>query len=233
MKDHPVLECIDRQFIKAIDVIREVYRKNNLKYLSDSGIGGIVYGSNRHIVAQVCNRERHIPHLALVAFAKHFNIEMNYFYDQDLDLEFTLDTDDPETFVSQTTKDGLSREYDTKIDDFIKHLKQKEYPINLHITTALQEFKEQLIMHLEQTPMENARKILTLALDMVFEEVKKRGEIITQSDRAKGSFSAVMGDQKITLYENLLEATKMTMAAKDSENETLKKYILRLETELQ
>ena len=80
MKQNADYDTIDLKFIDAID---EVLQKNDqlgIKPSNDSSLGKLIYPSNRSIISSVRSRAKHIPHLALINFAKMFDVDMNYFY---------------------------------------------------------------------------------------------------------------------------------------------------------
>ncbi|WP_010180411.1 hypothetical protein [Aquimarina agarilytica] len=80
MKSTPEYDHIDFQFIKAVDEIIEVNKKLGLKPINDSALGTVIYPTNRSIISAVRNRQKHIPHMALINLAKEFTLDMNYFY---------------------------------------------------------------------------------------------------------------------------------------------------------
>ena len=80
MKEHPLYDEIDEKFVLAVDEVISVNSELDLKPKNDSAIGNIIYPSNRSIISAVRNRTKHIPHLALINFAKQFKVDMNYFY---------------------------------------------------------------------------------------------------------------------------------------------------------
>ncbi len=80
MKENPVYDDIDIKFVQAVDEVIAVNLELGIKPNNDSSLGKIVYPTNRSIVSAVRSRSKHIPHLALINFAKQFNVDMNYFY---------------------------------------------------------------------------------------------------------------------------------------------------------
>lgn len=80
MKQNPDYDTIDLKFIEAIDEVLEKNDELGLKPSNDSSLGKLIYPSNRSIISSVRSRAKHIPHLALINFAKLFDVDMNYFY---------------------------------------------------------------------------------------------------------------------------------------------------------
>jgi hypothetical protein len=80
MKKNPVYDDIDIKFVQAVDEVITVNTELGIKPNNDSSLGKVVYPTNRSIVSAVRSRSKHIPHLAIINFAKQFNVDMNYFY---------------------------------------------------------------------------------------------------------------------------------------------------------
>ncbi len=80
MKEKSEYEEIDLKFVKAVDEIIAVNSELGIKPNNDSLIGKEVYPTNRSIISAVRSKSKHIPHLAIINFAKRFNVDMNYFY---------------------------------------------------------------------------------------------------------------------------------------------------------
>lgn len=88
MKQKNEYTLIDQKFLIAVD---EVIKKNKvlgIKPENDSQIGSAIYPSNRSIIAAVRIKQKHIPHLALINFAKAFGVDMNYFYYENYSFKF-------------------------------------------------------------------------------------------------------------------------------------------------
>ena len=92
MKENPLLDTIDDKFIKAVDEVIAINTELGIKPANDSAIGKAVYPNNRSIISAVRGRSKHIPHIALINFAKTFNVDMNYFYADDKTLHYKPDT---------------------------------------------------------------------------------------------------------------------------------------------
>lgn len=92
MKENPLLDNIDHKFIQAIDEVIAINTELGIKPANDSAIGKKVYPNNRSIISAVRGRSKHIPHIALINFAKAFNVDMNYFYSDDGLLHYKPDT---------------------------------------------------------------------------------------------------------------------------------------------
>lgn len=83
MKENLDYDTIDLKFIDAIDEVLEKNDEMGIKPSNDSSLGKLIYPSNRSIISSVRSRSKHIPHLALINFAKIFDVDMNYFYGRD------------------------------------------------------------------------------------------------------------------------------------------------------
>jgi len=92
MKENPLLDNIDVKFIQAVDEVIAINTELGIKPANDSAIGKAVYPNNRSIVSAVRGRNKHIPHIALINFAKEFNVDMNYFYSEDNPLHYKPNT---------------------------------------------------------------------------------------------------------------------------------------------
>jgi len=82
MKENPHYDEIDLKFVKGVDEVIAVNSELGIKPNNDSSIGKEVYPTNRSIISAVRSRSKHIPHLAIINFAKRFNVDMNYFYNE-------------------------------------------------------------------------------------------------------------------------------------------------------
>lgn len=86
------IEIINELFIQAVDMIQEQAKLIGLKSKkSDNGIGKLIYPSSSGIVNSVRNKKNNIPHSALINFAKQFNVDMNYFYHDNIPFKFDFD----------------------------------------------------------------------------------------------------------------------------------------------
>lgn len=88
MKQNPLYDNIDEKFVKAVDEVIAANTELGIKPSRDSAIGRLVYPSNRSIISAVRSRSKHIPHIALINFSKHFNVDMNYFYNENFTLQY-------------------------------------------------------------------------------------------------------------------------------------------------
>ncbi|WP_027393127.1 hypothetical protein [Aquimarina latercula] len=233
MKNHPALDCIDHQFILAVDQIKAAYKENkNTKHISDHGIGGIIYPTNKTIVKNVRDREKHLPHLVMIAFAEHFNIEIGYFYDKNKTFTFSFEQHDPNNFLSNINENGIDTFITNKITFFLEELKEQGYTTCDQISEKLNEFKKTTIERLIGIPYEKALGALDSFFDLAFTEIRKNYKPTANKEiqpTDNHNTNAAMHHVKIDLLEDLLKATKATIAAKDSEIETLKRYNTTLE----
>ncbi|WP_025741947.1 hypothetical protein [Aquimarina pacifica] len=224
MKSNPILECIDRQLIRAIDIIRETHRKHKIKPPTDSSIGRIIYTNNYHVVLQVREGKKHIPHLAVVAFAKHYQIDMNYFYNEDLVFHFDLEDGMPLSTVGQKSREPLRQHIEKKLTAYIETLADHGVVLDDKSRQQLFSGKDELIKVLEGFMIKDARKILNNWCDVLFDCLKGQHNAFPD-DRQKTE----MPPTNVALYESIIEANRIAIEAKAAEIETLKKYIAHLE----
>ena len=88
MRQNPLYDEIDEKFVKAVDEVIAVNSELGIKPIRDSAIGKLIYPSNRSIISSVRGRSKHIPHVAIINFAKQFNVDMNYFYNDESTLQY-------------------------------------------------------------------------------------------------------------------------------------------------
>jgi hypothetical protein len=83
------IEIINELFIKGVDKIIEQAKLIGLKSSkSDYGIGKLIYSTSPGIINSVRKNRKTIPHTALINFAKQFNVDMNYFYFENVPFKF-------------------------------------------------------------------------------------------------------------------------------------------------
>ncbi|QKX05335.1 hypothetical protein HN014_10545 [Aquimarina sp. TRL1] len=231
MKDNPILYCIDKQFLKAIEKIRRIYSLNDLKRLSDAGIGKEIYGSNAHVVTQVREGVKHLPHLAMVNFARYFNIPMEYFYDESIELDFTIEQGDIHT--SRIHKKEIEVLIAEKTQEFLEQNKANQNFQHTTVKKALLELQQDLAVELSSVTFikiqNNAVQTINLALQAFKQSILALSSVVL---KPTGQVSEFISNDKITLYKELLQSNQVALKAKDSENETLKKYIKSLEKQL-
>lgn len=88
MKNKEEYNNLDLKFIQAVDEVIAINKELGIKPYNDSSVAKMIYPSNRGIISSVRSRAKHIPHLALMNFAKEFNVDMNYFYKSDTNLQY-------------------------------------------------------------------------------------------------------------------------------------------------
>lgn len=89
MKKSPQFENIDLKFINALDEVIAVNTELGIKPNNDSSVGKLIYPPNRSIISSIRSKSKHVPHLALMNFAKEFKVDMNYFYMSDHPLNYS------------------------------------------------------------------------------------------------------------------------------------------------
>lgn len=88
-KKNPINK-IDKLFIEAVDKIIEDSKKAGIKPDSYRGINLIIYPTSHGLISRVKNGKSHVTHIALINFAKEYNVNMNYFYHENVDFEYDL-----------------------------------------------------------------------------------------------------------------------------------------------
>ena len=88
MKNKEEYNNLDLKFIEAVDEVIAINKELGIKPYNDSSVAKMIYPSNRGIISSVRSRSKHIPHLALMNFAKEFNVDMNYFYKSETKLQY-------------------------------------------------------------------------------------------------------------------------------------------------
>ncbi|TGV03582.1 hypothetical protein [Flavivirga rizhaonensis] len=225
MKDNDLYAKIDKKFIQAVDKIVGINKEIGIKPSNDSSIGKLIYPSNRSIISSVRGKSKHIPHTALINLAKEFNLDMNYFYYDGLELNYAPNTSEVNISAERnavvnngnnntvfnagkgnikginTAKKGSSNSVmavDTMINNFTSKL-DKEYA-------------DQFFVILHKIHEEN-NKVLGGLERLLIEKTTQMKAIAAEHKE----------DTK-SLREELKEANERAFKAQESENEILKKY---------
>lgn len=226
MKKDPVFDCIDRQFLKAIDKINSALTLKKKKKARDSGIGEIIFPGDPYIIKRVRNGTRNIPTSALYSFAEHFNIDRNYFHDENHELEFSIDehTDQMSGKIEAT---DINLKLDQTIKDFEYQLVKQRYVIDDDQIKMVIEQKNKLYDELKGIALAKKERIISSWLTILFEQIEKQYQIKSENDNLQKGTS-----NNIELPEKLIQSYENSIEDKNALIELLKKANAKLEEEL-
>lgn len=88
----PSLKIIDKQTLKLIDHLIELHKETdtNLDLVTDYAFGVKYYPHNKYIITHMRGKEvkggkeKHAPHLLIINLGEAFNLNYNYFYDENI-----------------------------------------------------------------------------------------------------------------------------------------------------
>jgi hypothetical protein len=205
MKESPQYDEIDEKFVQAVDEVITLNSELGIKPSNDSSIGKLIYPTNRSIVSAVRSRSKHIPHLAIINFAKQFNVDMNYFY-----AETPLQYQPPTITNITVRKNGISStgnnttnihagkgrikgintaeagsnntlvevvEVNTMINNFISHMDAERVQQFLTIISKIQVENKSTAKKLERILMEKSEEIKEMRLSFKEEMRSMRDEL--------------------------------------------------------
>lgn len=213
MKTKQEIVAIDKKFISALDQVKLAAKELGIKPNSDSGICKLIYPSSRSVISTVRSGKNHIPHVALINFAKLYNVNMNYFYFDDVPFTFDFKNLVPKTNNQKnkhlnlkdiTPKD--SQALFSPVNDSLAKYFKLESMINEHVESLDKQTQASFynIIHIIQ--FDNTIKIENLE------------KIISDSNT-----------QINELKNQLLSQAEKVSIAQENENKVLKKYIHKLE----
>ena len=227
-KNNDVYDKVDIKFIQAVDKIIELNKEIGIKPNNDSSIGKLIYPSNRSIISSVRGRSKHIPHMALINLSKQFNLDMNFFYQDECELKYKpqisekfsvkgngiLNKGDNNVTIHagngnikgiNTAKKGSSNTVmavDTMITNFTSKL-DKQYA-------------DQFFVILGEIQTEN-NKVL-----------KKLENLLNEKTLEMKTLANEHKNDTLSLREEVRKANERAFKAQENENEILKKYLTEL-----
>ena len=232
MKEHPAYNYIDTKFVQAVDEVIAKNKELGIKPNNDSSLGRVVYPTNRSIISSVRARAKHIPHLALINFAKEFNVDMNYFYGDNAKLQYqppvitnvTVKGNSIHSTGNNTTNinagdgkiDSINTaearskntlveavEMNTMINDFISNMDVERVPQFLTIISQIQAKNKSTSQKLERILIEKAEEVKELRLSFKEDTVLMRDELKETRVRLDEALK-----REIELLRELLEKRK-------------------------
>ncbi len=228
MKANPDYDAIDMKFIDAINIVLKKNSDLGIRPSNDSSLGKMIYPSNRSIISSVRSRSKHIPHLALINFAKRFNVDMNYFYGAE-----TLDyIPKPEKHINKSdnsiTNNGdqnnIAHAGNGKIKE-VKNVNNEPNSNNIRVETMINNFMGKLdkdcVAEFYRI-INEIRKENTDLNHQLRQHIKKKSEKIEKMALQHKDELKQIQDILATTNENLFKAQK-------SESDILKKYIASID----
>jgi len=204
---------IDELFIKAIDQVVKDSKEAGIKPDSYRGINLLIYPKSGGLISRVKNKKNHVTHIALINFAKQYNVDMNYFYHENVEFKYDLNNFLPEHKQKKKielnqkkfTEDDIRFDTD-KIENFIS-FEYEELAKLFKLDTLIWTFSNLLPKDASQF-FYNILKIIKVDYETRITELNK----------------------KINLLEKgLINAKNDLIISKENENKTLKKLIEKIE----
>lgn len=204
---------IDELFIKAIDQVVKDSKEAGIKPDSYRGINLLIYPESAGLISRVKNKKNHVTHIALINFAKEYNVDMNYFYHENVEFTYDLNNFLPEhkqkkkIELNQKKFNAEDIRFDTdKIEDFIS-FEHEDLAKLFKLDTLIWTFTNLLPKDASQF-FQNILKIIKVDYETRIFELNK----------------------KIDLFEKrLINAKNDLLISKENENKTLKKLIEKIE----
>lgn len=204
---------IDDLFIKAIDQVVKDSKEAKIKPDSYRGITLLIYPESEGLISRVKNKKNHVTHIALINFAREYNVDMNYFYHENVEFKYDLNNFLPEH--KQKKKIELNKKkfnaedirFDTdKVEDFIS-FEYEDLAKLFKLDTLIWTFSNLLTKDASQF-FNNILKIIKVDYETRIAELNKKIDLLEKS---------------------LINAKNDLIISKENENKTLKKLIERIE----
>ncbi|WP_046758016.1 hypothetical protein [Kordia jejudonensis] len=203
------IELISELFIEAVDRIQEEAEQIGFKSKkSDNGIGKVIYPTSPGIVNSVRNKKNNIPHTALINFAKQFNVDMNYFYHDNISFKFNFDNFNSE--IKNYTKSEMQENHN--IFSTVNDLIEPNTLISFETNSLAEKFKLDTII-----------KSFANTLSGKFKQVFYHILHIIQFDYVQKIESL---QENITKLTEINDIKSQLIKAKESENALLKKQVV-------
>lgn len=204
---------IDELFIKAIDQVIKDSKEAGIKPNSYRGINLLIYPKSGGLISRVRKGQNHVTHIALINFAKEYNVDMNYFYHDGVEFKYDLNKFLPahkQVKKIEMCKNNFKEKdikFDTdKIEDSIS-FEHEELAKNFKLDTLIRTFANLLPKDAYQF-FYNILKIIKVDYETRIFELNK----------------------KIVLLEKrLMNSKNELIISKENENKTLKKLIKNIE----
>jgi len=207
------INLIDELFIKAINQVIKDSKSSGIKPDSYHAINKLIYPQSMGLISRVSKGQNHITHIALINFAKEYNVDMNYFYHENVEFKYDLNNFLPAHKQEKKIELGKRNfkeediKFDTdKIEDFIS-FEHEELAKTFKLDTLIWTFSNLLPKDASQF-FYNILKIIKVDYEARIFEL----------------------NETINFLEKSLENVKNELIiAKDSENKILKKLIEKIE----
>lgn len=218
MKSGIEREIIEKQFIKAIDYLK-IQIQNEYKegvQIDDTYFGKMLYPSNRYFIQKVRENTKNLPHMAMIALARMYNIDFNFFYDKQAEPEAMFLTKDKNKHVSKEVKQKQKVQLAQAIEDLESKIR--------HGSAVLEGCKDD--------DKKDALKSIEPLVSACHELLEQNKERLSQK-----SIRLII-DQAVHLIRTKFELFALYLDHKDQTNQltllndTLKQKILQLENEL-
>ncbi len=205
MKDIDHLDIVDKQFLNAIDYLIRFHKEanQNLEFITDSGFGKLIYPINRYIIKQVREEGKHLPHVALIKFAKRFDIDFNYFYTDGMEFNykfFEKKEQGANTIIQEQASDEIVEEMNKRQELIFSDLTaSKKYTFASLINDVSKEMyniKTELIQIFNTSTPTEKRKITIAAFDRIATMVRRKYTIEQMGMDNIETISALEKEQK-------------------------------------
>lgn len=232
MKENLDYETIDLKFIDAID---EVLGKNDeigIKPSNDSSLGKLIYPSNRSIISSVRSRSKHIPHLALINFAKIFDVDMNYFYGAEA-LNYRPVVEKNTTNNNSVTNSGEDSIIYHAGNGSIRDIKNvaKEIVNNntTHSNPSAETVINNFIQQIDEACIPDFYKILSAIREETGNTIEELKYHLKKKSKKLDKLNERHHKELKTVNLKLTEACERMIEAQENEKQTMMKYITLLE----
>lgn len=249
MKENVLRDINDKQFIKAVDVIFEVNRKiGDLKFIKDISISNLISKNNRSLVQGVRQGKRRIPANALMQFALHFKISMDYFLDAHATFVYKgFNSGDVLVSIlnTPTIPTGEEAKSTSPIHSSIKNAKENKEiqeiapsyradpkaDRHIELGKELEYYKKGLAKLTTELPEEYKTTLVSNCSDVLYhllyerEQARSEADKLQEESNKKAKEVKRLSVQVFELSKELTNAKDEVIAAKDREIETLKKLL--------
>lgn len=142
MQTTHLLDTVNMQLLKAIDVILAHNKSEGLPITSDSAMSKIITPTYPSIVKEMRKGARSVPHKGLIRFVTAFPYDMNYFYNEKLE------------FIYPPQNRELTKVVEEKLDTSLKDFFFKNQEVSTDTKETLITLKEKLVALFDATSNE-------------------------------------------------------------------------------
>ena len=210
------LDIVNKQLLKAVDIILTYNRSNGIALTSDSAMGKIISPSYPSLIKEMRKGARNLPHKALLRFVATYPYDMNYFYKEELDFIYPLEAEEPERIAK-----ALEVRLTSSLEDFFF----KNPAVSPDAQGALITLKEQLTAFPNATSIEAKSEVLDTVLNGVIAFVARNSQLSNALKISKGSQNCELTQE--------VDQLKMELIHQQKDYKTLsQKYVSLLEKAL-